>query len=75
MFKQEVEAVSEKYRNMYRIYVRKRKLVLRGCHRCASKATGLYVIIKITGKPPGQISEKISFDTWQASKIFLFSED
>jgi hypothetical protein len=28
MFKQEVEAVSEKYRNMDRMYVRKRRLVL-----------------------------------------------
>jgi hypothetical protein len=66
MFKQEVEAVSEKYRNMDRMCVRKRKLVLRGCHRCASKATGLYIIIKITGKPAGQTSEGISFDPWQA---------
>jgi hypothetical protein len=29
MFKQEVEAGSEKYRNMDRMYVRERKLVLR----------------------------------------------
>jgi hypothetical protein len=66
MVKQEVEAASEKYRNMDRMYVRKRNLVLRGCHRCAFKATGLYVIIKITGTPAGQTSEEISFDPWQA---------
>jgi hypothetical protein len=66
MFKQKVEAPSEKYRNMDRMYVRKRKLVLHGCHRCAFKATGLYVIIKITRTYAGQKTEEFSCDPWQA---------
>lgn len=49
--------------------------MLRGCHRSAFKATGLYVIIKITGAPAGQTSEEISFDPWQGRKLFLFSEE